>query len=97
MPLSRASTRGRYSRIVGVTFMDLSVVYTNDPVWVEHSIHVMELLLAVEKYKVAGFDLEYTRGRVGSFPKVVVAQDMRAPPRPRLPLLPGHKALRAFR
>ena len=24
-------------------FMDLSVVYTNDPVWVEHSIHIMEL------------------------------------------------------
>ena len=30
-------------------FMDLSVVYTNDPVWVEHSIHIMELLLAEEK------------------------------------------------
>ena len=29
-------------------FMDLSVVYTNDPVWVEHSIHIMELLLAEE-------------------------------------------------
>ena len=27
-------------------FMDLSVVYTNDPIWVEHSIHIMELLLA---------------------------------------------------
>ena len=41
-------------------FMDLSVVYTNDPVWVEHSIHIMELLLAADKYKVVGFDLEYT-------------------------------------
>ena len=41
-------------------FMDLSVVYTNDPVWVEHSIHIMELLLAEEKYKVVVFDLEYT-------------------------------------
>ena len=30
-------------------FMDLSVVYTNDPVWAEHSIHIMELLLAEEK------------------------------------------------
>ena len=30
-------------------FMDLSVVYTNDPVWVEHTIHIMEMLLAVEK------------------------------------------------
>ena len=34
----------------------------------------MELLLAKEKYKVVGFDLEYTRTRVGSRPKVVVAQ-----------------------
>ena len=51
-------------------FMDLSVVYTNDLVWVEHSIHIMELLLAEEKYKVVGFDLEYTRARAGSHPKV---------------------------
>src|SRR4051812_12175931 len=55
-------------------FMDLSVVYTNDPVWVEQSIHIMELLLTKEKYKVVGFDLEYTRAHVGSCPKVVVAQ-----------------------
>ena len=55
-------------------FMDLSVVYTNDPVWVEHSIHIMELLLAEEKYKVVGFDLEYTRARAGSRTKVAVAQ-----------------------
>ena len=55
-------------------FMDLSMVYTNDPVWVEHSIHIMELLLAEEKYKVVGFDLEYTRARVGSRPKVAVGQ-----------------------
>ena len=55
-------------------FMDLSVVYTNDPVWVEHSIHIMELLLAEEKYKVVGFDLDYTRARAGSRPKVAVAQ-----------------------
>ena len=54
--------------------MDLSGVYTNDPVWVEHSIHIMELLLAAEKYKVVGFDLEYTRACVGSRHKVVVAQ-----------------------
>ena len=39
-------------------FMDLSVVYTNDPVWAEHSIHIMELLLAEQKYKVVEFDLE---------------------------------------
>ena len=56
------------------SFMDLSVVYTNDPVWAEHSIHIMELLLAEEKYKVVGFNLEYTRARAGSRPKVVVAQ-----------------------
>src|SRR6266511_4103197 len=55
-------------------FMDLAVVYTNDPVCVEHSIHIMELLLAEEKYKVVGFDLEYTRARAGSRPKVGVAQ-----------------------
>ena len=55
-------------------FMDLSVVYTNDPVWVEHSIHIMELLLAKDKYKVVGFDLKYTRARAGSRPKVTVAQ-----------------------
>ena len=55
-------------------FMDLPVVYTNGLVWVEHSIHIMELLLAEEKYKVVGFDLEYTRARAGSRPKVVVAQ-----------------------
>ena len=54
-------------------FMDLSVVYTNDPVWAEHSIHIMELLLAEEKYKVVGFDLEYTRARAESRPEVIVA------------------------
>ena len=32
----------------------------------------MELLLAEEKYKVVGFDLEYARTRAGSRPKVVV-------------------------
>ncbi|KAE8776608.1 hypothetical protein D1007_50720 [Hordeum vulgare] len=55
-------------------FMDLSVVYTNKPIWVEHSIHVIELLLAEEKYKVVGFDLEYIGARSGSRPKVVVTQ-----------------------
>ena len=54
-------------------FIHLSMVYTNDPVWVEHSIHIMELLLVAEKYKVVGFDLEYTRARAGSHPKVAVA------------------------
>ena len=54
-------------------FTELSVVYTNNPVWVVHSIHIMELLLAEEKYKVVGFALEYTRARSGSRPKVAVA------------------------
>ena len=54
-------------------FMDLSVVYTNDPVWAEHSIHTMELLLAAEKYKVVGFDLEYTRAHARSRHKVDIA------------------------
>ena len=55
-------------------FTELLVVYTNNPVWVEHSVHIMELLLADDKYKVVGFDLEYTRARAGSRPKVAVAQ-----------------------
>ncbi|XBI55427.1 hypothetical protein VPH35_037254 [Triticum aestivum] len=54
-------------------FMDLSVVYTNDSVWAEHSIHIMELLLVEEKYKVVGFNLEYTHAHAGSRPKVAVA------------------------
>ncbi|KAE8786136.1 hypothetical protein D1007_40039 [Hordeum vulgare] len=55
--------------------MDLMVVYTNDPVMVEDSINTMEWLLAEDdKYKVVGFDLAYTGGRVGHDPKVVVTQ-----------------------
>ena len=54
-------------------FMELSVVYTNDPVWAEPSIHIMELLLAEEKYKVVRFDLEYTCARAGSRPTITVA------------------------
>jgi hypothetical protein len=34
----------------------------------------MELLLADEKYKMVGFNLEYTRARAGSRPKVTVSQ-----------------------
>ena len=44
---------------------DLSVVYTNEPVSVESSIHTMEQLLAEDEYQVVGFDLEFTGGRVG--------------------------------
>ena len=53
-------------------FTELSVVYTNNPVWVEHSIHIMEVLLAEDKYKVVRVDLEYTRARAGSCPKAAV-------------------------
>lgn len=53
-------------------FTEFSVVYTDNPVWLEHSIHIMELLLAEEKYKVVWFDLKYTHARVGSRPKVTV-------------------------
>ncbi|KAE8798640.1 hypothetical protein D1007_26128 [Hordeum vulgare] len=53
-------------------FTELSVVYTNNPVWVEYSIHIMDVLLAEEKYKVVGFDLEYTRAHSRSRPKVVI-------------------------
>ncbi|KAE8797071.1 hypothetical protein D1007_27859 [Hordeum vulgare] len=55
-------------------FTELSVVYTNNPVLVEHSIHIMEMLLAEVKYKVVGFNLKYTRAHSRSRPKVVVAQ-----------------------
>ncbi|KAE8799883.1 hypothetical protein D1007_24763 [Hordeum vulgare] len=54
---------------------DLTMVYTNDPVKVEDSINTMEWLLAGdEKYKVVGFDLTYTGGRVGHDQKVVITQ-----------------------
>ena len=52
----------------------LSVVYTNDPVSVECSIQTMEQILAEDKYRVVGFDLEYTIGRAGHDQKVAVAQ-----------------------
>ncbi|KAE8785713.1 hypothetical protein D1007_40512 [Hordeum vulgare] len=51
----------------------LLVVYT-DPIVVENFINTLEKLLAEEdKYKVVGFDLEYTGGRVGHDQMVVVA------------------------
>ncbi|KAE8797810.1 hypothetical protein D1007_26943 [Hordeum vulgare] len=44
--------------------MDLTVVYTNDPVMVEDSINTMERLLGEDgKHKVVGFDLAYTNDR----------------------------------
>ncbi|KAE8812278.1 hypothetical protein D1007_10627 [Hordeum vulgare] len=54
---------------------DLMVVYTKDPVIVEDSINTMERLFAEDdKYKVVGFNLAYTGGRVGHDQKVVVTQ-----------------------
>jgi hypothetical protein len=53
---------------------DLSVMYTNEPVSVESSIHTMEQLLAEDEYQVVGFDLEFTGGRAGYEQKVAVTQ-----------------------
>ena len=45
------------------------------PVMVEETINTMEQLLAEDdKYKVVGFDLQYTSGRLGFDQKVAVAQ-----------------------
>ncbi|KAE8778175.1 hypothetical protein D1007_48943 [Hordeum vulgare] len=57
-----------------VRFKDLSVVYTNNPVCVENSIHTMEKLLADDKYKVVNIILEYTDSRTGHDQKVAIAQ-----------------------
>ena len=53
---------------------DLSVVYTIDPAVVDDYINSVEQLLAGDKYKVVGIDLQYTTGRPGIDQKVVVAQ-----------------------
>ena len=52
---------------------DLSVVYTIDPVVVDDYINIVEQLLARDKYKVVGIDLQYTVGCPGIDQKVVVA------------------------
>ena len=41
---------------------DLSVVYTIDPVVVDDYINIVVQLLARDKYKVVGIDLQYTAG-----------------------------------
>ena len=54
---------------------DLSVVYTIDPAVVEDSINTLEQLLAKDdKYKVVGFDLQYTAGRPRVDQAVSIAQ-----------------------
>ncbi|VAI17530.1 hypothetical protein VPH35_083051 [Triticum aestivum] len=52
----------------------LSVVYTIDPTVVDDYINNVEQLLAGDKHKVVGTDLQYTAGRPGIDQKVVVAQ-----------------------
>ena len=53
---------------------DLSVVYTIDRTMVDDYINNVEQLLARDKYKVVGIDLQYTAGHPGIDQKVVVAQ-----------------------
>ena len=52
---------------------DLSVVYTIDPAMVDDYINTVEQLLARDKYKVVGIDLQYTTGRLGIDQKVAIA------------------------
>ena len=53
--------------------MDLSVVYTIDSAVVDNYINNIEQLLARDKYKVVGIDLQYTADRPGIDQKVAVA------------------------
>ena len=53
---------------------DLSVVYTIGPTVVDDYINSVEQLIARDKYKVVGIDLQYITGRPGIDQKVVVAQ-----------------------
>ena len=53
--------------------MDLSVVYTIDPAVVDDYINSVEQLLAGDKYKVIGIDLQYTASRPSIDQKVAVA------------------------
>ncbi|KAE8803670.1 hypothetical protein D1007_20442 [Hordeum vulgare] len=55
--------------------MNLLVVYTNDTFMVENSINTMGQLFAEgDKYKVVGFDHEYTVSRARYDQNIVVAQ-----------------------
>ena len=53
---------------------DLTVVYTIDPAAVEDYINTVEQLLARDKYKVVGIDLQYTAGLPGKDQKLAVTQ-----------------------
>jgi hypothetical protein len=52
----------------------LMVLYTNEPQWVDRCIATFEWFLREDKYKVVGFDLEYTHEHVGHDQKVTVGQ-----------------------
>ena len=52
---------------------DLSVVYTINPAVVDDYSNSVEQLLARDKYKVVGIDLQYTVGHPDKDQKVVVA------------------------
>ena len=52
---------------------DLSVVYTIDPAVVDDYINNVEQLLAGDKYKLVGIDLQYTAGLPGKDQKVAIA------------------------
>ncbi|KAE8803386.1 hypothetical protein D1007_20737 [Hordeum vulgare] len=55
--------------------MDVTMVYTKDPVMVEDSINTTERFLGVDgKYKVIAFDLAYIDGRAGHDHNVIVAE-----------------------
>ncbi|KAE8774885.1 hypothetical protein D1007_52674 [Hordeum vulgare] len=55
--------------------INLSVVYTNEPVIVDNSINMLEQVLAEDdKYKVTGFDLEYTNDRTEHDQMIAAAQ-----------------------
>ena len=49
-------------------------MYTIDPAVVDDYINSVEQLLAGDKYKVVGIDLQYTAGRPGIDQKVAIAQ-----------------------
>src|SRR3989337_3643979 len=50
------------------------MVYTIDPAVVDDYINTVDQLLAQDKYKVVGIDLQYTDGRPNIDQKVAVAQ-----------------------
>ncbi|KAE8805620.1 hypothetical protein D1007_18288 [Hordeum vulgare] len=64
-------------------FTELSVVYTNHPIWVENSINIMGMLLDEDKYTVVLFDLAFLLALCSRIP--LHAQSSLAPLHMRLP------------